>query len=325
MYLNHFKLKRDPFHITPDPSFLYLSPSHKEALASLIYGLKQRKGIVAVTGEVGLGKTTILRFLLQRYRQRAHLKTVFVFNSNISFKVLLKVMFQELGYPLPGKSKSSPNTDQTNQDVNGPSGQSSDETSELVIHLHSLLIQEFQQKNRVILLIDEAQNMPVTTLENLRLLSNLETNTDKLLQIFLIGQPELEETLNTKELRQLKQRVAIRAKLEPLTPKETIAYIQHRLHKAGAKDKRIFTPQALDTIAKLSQGIPRKINILCDNALITGFGYGQTTIGDNIIKEVSNDLEGRSPFWSGRSWAWVIGILLIASLAAATVMTLFSG
>ena len=323
MYLSYYKLKQHPFHITPDPSFLYLSPSHKEALASMIYGLKQRKGIVAVTGEVGLGKTTILRFLLDRYRKKAHIKSVFIFNSNISFKVLLKIIFQELEYPLPQKKRKAHGADQLTQDVSS-SDESGHETTELVMHLYSRLIKEFQQKNHVILVIDEAQNMPTTTLESLRLLSNLETNTDKLLQILLIGQPELEETLNKKELRQLKQRIAIRAKLMPLSHKESINYIQHRLQRAGSQGQKIFTPQALDTIAKLSQGTPRKINILCDNALITGFGYGQTIIGDKIIKEVNNDLEGRSHFLNRISWAWIIGLLLIVLVTAASVVAIFA-
>ena len=293
MYLSHFNLKREPFHITPDPYFFYLSPSHKEAFASMIYGLKNKKGFVAVIGEVGLGKTTVLRAFLEQYGQKTKIKTIFVFNSNVSFKGLLKIIYAELGYPLPGRGEMWETSELLFQYAEeGP--ETSDEIFELVQHLHAHLIKEFEDKTNVILIIDEAQNMPVQTLENLRMLSNLETATDKLLQIFLIGQPELERTLNKKELRQLKQRIAIRAILKPLSEKESLDYIQHRLKKAGAEGTEIFTRAALKTIAKLAQGTPRKINILCDNALITGFGYGKSSINAKIIKEVNEDLEGRS-------------------------------
>lgn len=315
MYLNHFNLKREPFHITPDPYFFYLSPSHKEAFAAMIYGLKKRKGFVAVIGEVGLGKTTVLRTFIEQRGARNQIKTVFVFNSNVSFKGLLKVIYGELGYSLPISESFDDDVNHLLQGI-GDGSSPSDEIFELVHHLHTKLIQEYQQGNNIVLVIDEAQNMPVGTLENLRMLSNLETAQDKLIQIFLIGQPELESTLNKKELRQLKQRIALRSILKPLTKAETIDYIHHRLTKAGAEDVNIFTRSALKTIYKLSNGSPRRINILCDNGLVTGFGYGKKSINAKIIKEVNEDLEGRAfhpkkKRLALKACAFVVGLIVV--------------
>ncbi len=269
MYLDFYGFRAEPFHITPDPEFLYLSPSHKEALAAIIYGVQQRKGFITITGEVGLGKTTIVRSYLERY-DRKSIKTVLVFNANVSFKGLLRVIYRELGLEPPDS-----------------------DPYEMVLDLHMHLIQEYQQGWNVVLIIDEAQNMPLETLENLRMLSNLESTKDKLLQIILIGQPELENLLNQHQLRQLTQRIAIRTKLKPLTPKESLDYIHHRLSLVQTEPREYFTSKALERIVREAQGIPRKINIICDNAFITGFGYGQKTITPKIIEEVVNDLEGR--------------------------------
>ncbi len=290
MYLEHFGLKKEPFHITPDPYFFYMSPSHKESYASLIYGLKNKKGFVSLTGEVGLGKTTVIRTFLKNWTEENKVKTVFVFNSNLSFKGLLLHIYSELGLDLPDQLDI----------INNPNNKShplpnEDETFELVRKLHQVLIWQYREGYNVILVIDDAQNMPIQTLENLRMLSNLETSTDKLLQIFLIGQTELDTVLNKQELRQLRQRIAIRATIYPLDEKQTRDYIMHRLEKAGARkdQESIFTKGALRLIYKYSRGIPRKINIICDNALVTGFGYGRKKINSSIIKEVNADLEGR--------------------------------
>ena len=300
MYLSHYGFTREPFHITPDPHFFYLSPSHKESLASLIYGLKNRKGFVALTGEVGLGKTTVVRAFLNKWSSKAKIKTVFVFHSNLSFKGLLVTIFTELGLDLPGHKAENGQA--------APSEQ--DQIFDLVQALYRALIQEFEKGYNVILVIDEAQNMPLQTLENLRMLSNLETSQNKLLQIFLIGQTELDHTLDRKELRQLRQRIAIRATLRPLTAKQSKDYIHHRLQKAGAKDTTIFTPRALRKICKYAQGVPRKINIIADNALITGFGYNLDRIGSKVISEVQADLEGKS-----KSKAWKIALASLVALA----------
>ncbi len=293
MYLNFYGFNREPFHITPDPDFLFLGPSHKEALAAIIYGIEQRKGFIAVTGEVGLGKTTIVRTFLQRYDPE-RIKTVLVFNANVSFHGLLKVIYQELGLSPP-----------------------STEPFEMVQHLHSVLIQEYRAGWNVVLIIDEAQNMPLETLENLRMLSNLESTKDKLIQIALVGQPELEAILARRELRQLRQRIAIRTTLKPLRPSESLDYITHRLSLAGrTKDEPLFSKSALRLVVKYAQGIPRKINILCDNALVTGFGYGRKAISAKIVREVIADLEGKRK----RRFGWAAGsAILLASLAVAVI------
>uniref|UniRef100_A0A832EKE7 Peptidoglycan-binding protein n=1 Tax=Desulfacinum infernum TaxID=35837 RepID=A0A832EKE7_9BACT len=295
MYLDFYGFRSEPFHITPDPDFLYLSPSHKEALAAIIYGVQQRKGFITITGEIGLGKTTIVRSYLERY-DRTRIKTVLVFNANVSFTGLLRVIYRELGLEPPDL-----------------------DPYEMVHHLHTVLIKEYQDGWNVVLIIDEAQNMPIETLENLRMLSNLESTKDKLIQIILIGQPELENTLNLHQLRQLKQRIAIRTTLKPLTPKESLDYIRHRLSLVQSAPREVFTQGALELIIKEAQGIPRKINIICDNAFITGFGYGRKPVTPQIVREVIADLEGRTQAkpWGRRKIA--LAGLCAAVLAAALV------
>lgn len=277
MYLSFYHLKQEPFHITPDPEFLYLSPSHREALAAIIYGIEQKKGFVAIIGAVGVGKTTILRSYLET-ADKKRLKTIYIFNARLTFEGLLKTIYEELGLPIE-----------------------TTDTVEMVNRLFQVLVDHYAQGNSVILVIDEAQNMPVETLESLRMLSNLETPKDKLIQIVLVGQSEFEETLNLSQLRQLKQRIAIRSTILPLTKTESLEYIRHRLHRAGGKTGEIFTPSALDAVIKKANGIPRVINILCDNALITGFGYQRKPIGADIVREVIADFDGKKKRFS---WKW---------------------
>jgi general secretion pathway protein A len=310
MYLQYFGLTQEPFHITPDPRFFYLSPSHKEAIAAFIYGIKNRKGFIAVIGEVGLGKTTVLRTFLEQQETRHKIKTVFVFNPNVTFKGLLKIIYAELGLQLP--QTSSP---KSQDDTSAPTQEAaSDVIFDIVQNLHIEMMREFAQGTTVVLIIDEAQNMPIDTLENLRMLSNLESTTNKLLQIVLIGQPELEKTLNRQELRQLKQRIAIRSILRPLNKKQSLEYIRHRLKKAGLQGKIPFTRNALRLIYKYSRGTPRSINILCDNALVTGYGYGKRIIGGKIIREVSHDLQGKSFRGKKRfAPAIAVGLVLVCS------------
>ena len=216
-YLHFYHLKKEPFNVTPDPEFLFLSPSHKEALGVFIYGITKRKGIVAVIGEVGVGKTTVLRSYLEGVNPEA-LKTIYMFNANVSFADLMRMLCDEL------------NVTPKNENV-----------FDMVTEAHHALIEEYKKGRNVVLIVDEAQNMPVDTLENLRMLSNLETSKDKLIQIALIGQPELEEKLNRHELRQLKQRVAVRSTIRPLTTEESMDYIQHRLAKCRMKTERRAT------------------------------------------------------------------------------------
>lgn len=269
MYLDFYHLNKAPFHITPDPEFLFLSPSHKAALGSIIYGIEERQGFVAISGEVGLGKTTILRSYLERVDPR-FLKTIYIFNANVSFRALLKAIFGEFGL------------DYETEDL-----------FEMVNHLHQVLIDEYKQGRNVALIIDEAQNMSVETLENLRMLSNLETNTEKLVQIILIGQPEFDQKLNLNELRQLKQRLVIRSTIEPLTEEESLAYVYHRLDKAASQGEPIFTKRALKEIVGKARGAPRVLNILCTNTLIAGFGYRQRPITGKTAREVIAEFEGK--------------------------------
>jgi len=246
-----------------------LSPSHKEALGSIIYGVGHKKGFVLITGEVGVGKTTIVRSYLEDV-DRSKLKILYIFNSNVSFQGLLKTINSELGI-----------IDLT------------DDTFEMVNQLHYELIEEYKKGITVVLIIDEAQNMPVETLENIRMLSNLETSTDKLLQIVFSGQPEFEQKLERKELRQLKQRIAVKATIRPLSAEESRAYILHRLKKASAENCALFTAGALRKIIKEAHGIPRLINILCENAFITALGYRQGRITSSVVKEVISDFSGK--------------------------------
>jgi general secretion pathway protein A len=294
MYLSFYGLKKQPFHITPDPEFLYLSPSHKEALAAIIYGVEEKKGFVAITGDVGTGKTTILRSYLDG-KKDGSLKIIYIFNAKLSFEGLLKTIYRELGLPVE-----------------------SDDAVEMVNKLYEVLIEEYRQQKTVVLVVDEAQNMPVDTLESLRMISNLETSKDKLIQIVLVGQPEFERTLNSDRLRQLKQRVAIRATILPLTKSESLDYITFRLQKAGAPSSLVFTAAALKEIIKKAQGVPRVLNVLCDNALITGLGYEQKPVTEKIAKEVIRDAEGGPIFVRRRlSRAAALALFLVILAIAA--------
>ncbi|HSB05741.1 MAG TPA: AAA family ATPase [Thermodesulfobacteriota bacterium] len=265
VYHTFYHLKKEPFHITPDPEFLFLSPSHKQALESIIYGVKNRKGFILITGEVGVGKTTILRSYLEAVAKQKT-KIIYIFNSNLSFQDLLKTIYKELGL--------EPKTEDVVEMLDG---------------LYQILMDEFKQGNVVLLIVDEAQNTPIQTLEGLRMLSNLETSKEKLLQIVLTGQSEFEKMLNRHELRQLKQRVAIRSTIVPFTKVESMAYIKHRLAKVTLDERPVFTHRAMKRIAREAKGIPRTLNILCDNALITGFGHKITPVNTEVVEEVLAD------------------------------------
>jgi general secretion pathway protein A len=278
MYQDFYHLKKEPFHITPNPEFLFLSPSHKQALGSIVYGVRNRKGFIVITGEVGVGKTTVLRSYLEGVAKQKT-KVIYIFNTNVSFKNLLKTIYKELGLD----PKSGDIVDMLND-------------------LYQILMEEYKQGNTVLLIADEAQNMPIETLENLRMLSNLETSNDKLLQIVLIGQYEFEEILNLHELRQLKQRIVLRSTIVPLSQKESIAYIRHRLGKAALNGGPVFTKGAMKKIVKEAKGIPRILNILCDNALITGFGYKKRPVNSKIVDEVITDFKGGEKGHSLLKW-----------------------
>jgi general secretion pathway protein A len=292
MYLDYYGLEKEAFHISPDPEFLFLSPSHKEALAVILYGIEKRTGFMLITGGVGLGKTTILRSALERI-DKEHIKVILLFNPIVSYENLVKTIYRELEIQLPA----------------------SRDPFDIEEGLHLGLIEEYKNDRTVVLIIDEAQNLPSETLERLRMLSNLETDKEKLVQIILIGQePELDNLLNGVQLRQIKQRIAVRANIIPLTDKSSKEYIIHRLHRAGCGKEIPFTDGALRTIIKHSKGIPRTINIVCDNALITGYGYRKKRVTPKIVKEVIADLQGipKKPFWR-----WLtIPVAALACLAA---------
>ena len=296
MYLSYYGLKKHPFHITPDPEFLFLSPSHKEALGAFMYGIEKRKGFITITGEVGVGKTTILRSYLEGGHPGKE-KTIYILNPNISFHSLLKTIFRSLELvPV------------------------SDDVADMVNQLHEALIVEYQSGGTAVLIIDEAQNMPIETLENMRMLSNLETSKDKLIQVILLGQPELEDLLRQPTLRQLRQRLAIRGKIKPLTKQESVAYIEHRISQATKDGSQIFSRSAISLIVKHAQGIPRRLNILCDNALTTGFGYQRNPVPTSIVREVIADIEGDK--YSPTFFKWVYGGAIAVLLIVTTLWLL---
>lgn len=266
MYLNFYGLKREPFHVTPDPDLLFPTPTHREALAALVYAVEARKGFVSLTGEIGLGKTTLLRSFLQRLDPEAT-HVVYVFDPVLTFDELISTIFEELELPP--------------RPVN---------TSQAVRRLFEELISYYERDESVVLVIDDAQKAPMATLESLRILSNLETASSKLMQIILAGQPELDELLSEHRLRQLNQRIAVRARLRPLTEVESTEYLQYRLSRSGPSEE-IFTPAAMRRLVRAADGVPRRLNILADNALVTSFGYGVKPVTPRIVDEVVTDNE----------------------------------
>jgi general secretion pathway protein A len=265
MYNEFYGFSEEPFNVTPDPRFLYQTPDHREALASMLYGINERKGFVSITGEVGTGKTTLIHHLLNNLDEKV--KAVFIYRTNITFEELLKEILLELELPLGDQKKAS-----------------------LIRQLNEYLIQRLSRDEVLAIIIDEAQNLSKEVMEELRTLSNLETPKSKLLQIVLVGQPELEAKLNSEELRQLKQRIGIRRQIRPLSLKESRQYIDHRLNLVGSSSSKVFTAEAVSLICRYAQGIPRTINILCDNALLIGYSLFKKKIDASIIKEVLKDM-----------------------------------
>ena len=268
MYENFFSLQQKPFSVTSNPSFLYLSQRHKEAFAHLRYGIQEKVGFIEITGEVGTGKTTLCRALLNQLDDRT--KSAFIFNSNLSELQLMQTIAEDLGITAEKKGKGA-----------------------LFSELNRFLIQQLSLGNNVVLIIDEAQNMSRRLLEQVRMLSNLEAENQKLIQIVLVGQPELREKLKSPSLRQLRQRIAVRYHIQALGYEDVPLYIQHRLRLAGANGKSpVFDDQALQEIYKYSGGIPRLINILCDKALLMGYVAETRSIGGEIIRQCINEIEG---------------------------------
>jgi general secretion pathway protein A len=268
MYLEFYGLKELPFALTPDPRFIYFTPSHTEAMANLHYGIESGKGLIVVTGEVGTGKTTVLRWMMQRLDRTVLVG--YIFNPRMS----VEEFYQHVCSPRLLDVQSWRNK------------------SELLFALGETLEDRHARGLRTVLVVDEAHGLSTAVLEEIRLLSNFESDTAKQLQVVLTGQPELREVLNRPELRQLKQRVALRCEVKPLPDiEETERYVTSRLLVAGAERTDIFSPGAVEYIFRCSNGIPRLINNLCDNALLAGFAAGAETVGRSIIEEVAETFD----------------------------------
>jgi general secretion pathway protein A len=267
MYKQFFGLTENPFNSNPDPRFLFQTPETEEALACLTYGIQKRRGFVQLTGEVGTGKTTLLNKLLDWLR-RQRVATSFVFNSHLTVDEFLDFMMADFGITTAGGLKS-----------------------QLLLRLNQWLLERHSEGQTAVLVVDEAQNLSVELLEEIRLLTNLETATEKLLQIVLAGQPELEQKLNHPGLRQLRQRIMLRCKTHQLTREQTEGYITERLRIAGANGTPIFSMDAIEVINKYSLGIPRVINLLCEHSLIASFAEGKKPVPGELAEEVVRDFE----------------------------------
>ncbi|MBL7071784.1 MAG: AAA family ATPase [Candidatus Omnitrophica bacterium] len=268
MYLDYYKLRENPFNVTSDPSFLYMSRRHKEAFTHLLYGIRERKGFIEITGEIGTGKTTLCRALLNQLDQ--HTKAAFIFNSDLSQIQLLQTIADDLGIQIERKTKIG-----------------------LFNGLNSYLIEQLRKGNNVVLILDEAQNLKARTLEQMRMLSNLETEKEKLFQIILVGQPELRDKLNSPGLKQLRQRIGIRYHILPLEKDDIAGYIYHRLYVAGSDGSVKFTEEAVERIYEYSGGVPRLINIVSDKALLLGFVLEAFIISADIVEKSIHEVEGR--------------------------------
>ena len=300
MYQEFYDLKEKPFVLTPDPQFLYLGEGHRTALESLLYGIHQREGFMVIVGDIGTGKTTICRTLLEKLDGEA--KAAIIFNSFLTEEELLESILQEYGFPSKGRSRK-----------------------ERLDALNKLLIHYLSQNKNALLIIDEAQHLSTPVLEQIRMLSNLETEKEKMLQIILVGQLELDQKLKSPDLRQLNQRIAIRHHLLPLTRTEMESYISQRLQVAGANGNINFSKSALREIYKFSKGTPRQINLLCDRALLGGFVHQTCHINKGIIKEAKKSLLGeeadRAP-----SHSWLLKPLTALRIALLTIfLILFAG
>ena len=267
MYIEFFGLKEKPFNVTSDPDFLFLSRVHREALSHLVFGIKEKKGFMEITGEVGAGKTTLCRAILNQLDPNT--KSAFIFNSTLPELQILQMIVEDFGLVIQRKNKAS-----------------------MLRQLNNFLIEELSRRNNVILIIDEAQNLKPSVLEEIRLLSNLETEKEKLFQIVLVGQPELKEKLRSPSLRQLRQRIAVRFHITPLEKDELEKYIYHRLTVAGSTGRITFSPDAIDCIYNFSGGIPRIINTICDKALLAAYVAEARDITLPIVEASIQEIEG---------------------------------
>lgn len=271
MYCEFFGFRESPFTLTPNPRFLFMSEQHREAYAHLIYAVENRAGFVELTGEVGTGKTTLLRTFLNRLDSDGH-RTALIFNPCLSSLELLQSVNREFGLPCQTESRM-----------------------ELLQTLNAFLLEQKKDGRSVVLVVDEAQNLPPDVLEQIRLISNLETETDKLIQIVLSGQPELLSVLAREELRQLNQRITVRYHLLPMDFESTHSYIDHRMELAGCHRAAEFTIPALKRIFRYSGGVPRLVNVVCDRALLIGFTHESRTVSGAMAAQAVSEVAGRSP------------------------------
>jgi general secretion pathway protein A len=293
MYCTYYAFKEKPFQITPNPRFLYLSRNHREAFAHLLYGINSHGGFIELTGEVGTGKTTVLRTLLEQLDDATH-RTALILNPCLSATDLLRSINREFGIPHEGL-----------------------ENGALLDELNRFLLQENRQGRTVVLVIDEAQNLAPQVLEQIRLISNLETDTDKLIQIILAGQPELKELLERRELRQLAQRITVRYHLLPMDFDDSSGYVRHRLQVAGERRLVEFSPGAMKRIFDFASGSPRLINLACDRALLVGYTEEAGEITPAMATTAINELRGANRSTRGRRkrlLAAAVAILLLAAL-----------
>jgi general secretion pathway protein A len=285
MYNAFFGFEETPFSLSPDPNFLYRSVQHEEALANLIYGVQSRKGFIVLTGEVGTGKTTMLE-CLRDFLETQYVEFAFIFNSRINSDQFFEMIAYDLDLRCSRTSKT-----------------------EVLFALNSLLLQQANEGRTTVLIVDEAHNLTWEVLEEIRMLGNLETRSGKLLQIILAGQPELDRKLEAPDLRQLKQRIVLRCSLQPFNAEDTASYIDTRLERAGMPDQAVFSTELMEEIHRRSQGIPRVINAICDNLLLTAFAMESHVANVSMLDEVCQDMRlewpgrrarGRSP-WAEQS------------------------
>jgi general secretion pathway protein A len=274
MYNAFFGFSESPFSLSPDPAFFYRSEQHEEALANLVYGVQSRKGFIVLSGEVGTGKTTMLE-CLRDYLEAQYIEFAFLFNSRINTEQFFEMIAYDLDLPCSRTSKT-----------------------EVLFALNQLLVEQAQEGRTVVLIVDEAHNLEWEVLEEIRLLGNLENRNGKLLQIILAGQPELDRKLDAPNLRQLKQRIVLRCNLQPFTLRDAVEYIESRLERAGLTEQQIFSEELMADIHVRAQGIPRVINAICDNLLLTAFALETKVCNTDMLDEVCKDMRLE---WPGRS------------------------
>lgn len=267
MYKKFFGLRANPFNVSPDPRYLFLTRHMQEALDCLTYGVQSRKGFIMLSGEVGTGKTTLINKLLELLHEQ-QVPTAFIFNSRLDVPTFLDYMMQDFGIPCDAKSKSK-----------------------VLIQFYNWLLDRYRAGETAVLIVDEAQNLSGELLEEIRMMTNVESSTEKLLQIVLVGQPELEQKIKQPQLRQLRQRIALRARTFPLTLGETKLYVNQRLRIAGSNGQQLFDPASLEAIYRYSNGTPRVVNLICEQCLVSAFADRQKVVSVAVVDAVARDFD----------------------------------